>query len=82
MFTVLEGFKMATYDLVKTITLHFNCVEASSEAGAIASIEDKSVFDADAQGEVNTFVLWSSDKDKTETQKFMEEHFQLIKIGF
>ena len=73
---------MATYDLVKTITLHFNCVEAKSEADAIASIEDKSVFDADAHGKVNTFVLWSSDEEKTQTQKFMEEHFQLIKIGF
>ena len=55
---------MAQYDLVKTITLHFNCVEATSEADAIAQIEDKSVFDADAYGDSNTFVLWSSEEDK------------------
>jgi hypothetical protein len=55
---------MAQYDLVKTITLHFNCVEAISEADAIASIEDKGVFDADAYGDSNTFVLWSSEEDK------------------
>ena len=54
---------MPQYDLVKTITLHFNCVEAISEADAIASIADKSVFDADAHGEVNTFVLWSSEEE-------------------
>jgi hypothetical protein len=54
---------MATYDLVKTITLHFNCVEAISEADAIAQIEDKSVFDADAYGDSNTFVLWSSEEE-------------------
>lgn len=53
---------MPQYDLVKTITLHFNCIEANNEADAIASIADKSVFDADAHGEVNTFVLWSSDE--------------------
>ena len=56
---------MPQYDLVKTITLHFNCVEAISEADAIASIEDKSVFDADTCGEVNTFVLWSSEEEMT-----------------
>jgi hypothetical protein len=54
---------MAQYDLVKTITLHFNCVEAISEADAIASIEDKSVFDADAYGDTNTFILWSSEEE-------------------
>lgn len=53
---------MPQYDLVKTITLHFNCVEAISEADAIASIEDKGVFDADTYGDVNTFVLWSSEE--------------------
>lgn len=53
---------MATYDLVKTITLHFNCVEALSEADAIAQIEDKGVFDADVYGDTNTFVLWSSEE--------------------
>jgi len=51
---------MAQFDLVKTITLHFNCVKANNEADAIASIEDKGIFDADAYGDVNTFVLWSS----------------------
>ena len=56
---------MPQYDLVKTITLHFNCVEAISEADAIASIKDKSVFDADTCGEVNTFVLWSSEEEMT-----------------
>jgi hypothetical protein len=54
---------MPQYDLVKTITLHFNCVEAISEADAIASIEDKGVFDADTYGDVNTFVLWSSEEE-------------------
>ena len=54
---------MAQFDLVKTITLHFNCVEALSEADAIASIEDKGVFDADTFGEVNTFVVWSCEED-------------------
>ena len=54
---------MAQYDLVKTITLHFNCVEAISEADAIAQIEDKGVFDADAYGDTNTFVLWSSEEE-------------------
>jgi len=54
---------MAQYDLVKTITLHFNCVEALSEVDAIAQIEDKSVFDADAYGDSNTFVLWSSEEE-------------------
>ena len=57
---IFEGLKMAQFDLVKTITLHFNCVEANSEADAIASINDKGVFDADMYGDVNTFVLWSS----------------------
>ena len=54
---------MPQYDPVKTITLHFNCVEAISEADAIASIEDKGVFDADAYGDTNTFVLWSSEEE-------------------
>ena len=54
---------MAQFDLVKTITLHFNCIEALSEADAIASIEDKGIFDADAYGDVNTFVLWSSEEE-------------------
>jgi hypothetical protein len=62
----MEGLKMAQYDLVKTITLHFNCVEAISEADAIAQIEDKSVFDCDAYGDVNTFVLWSSEEETTQ----------------
>jgi hypothetical protein len=56
---------MPQYDLVKTITLHFNCVEALSEADAIAFVEDKGVFDADTYGEVNTFVLWSSEEELT-----------------
>ena len=54
---------MATYDLVKTITLHFNCVEAISEADAIAQIEGKGIFDADSYGEPNIFVLWSSEEE-------------------
>jgi hypothetical protein len=58
---------MPQYDLVKTITLHFNCVEALSEADAIACIEDKGVFDADAYGDVNTFVLWSSEEEESIT---------------
>ena len=58
---------MPQYDLVKTITLHFNCVEAISEADAIASIEDKGVFDADAYGDTNTFVLWSSEQEESIT---------------
>ncbi len=53
---------MATYDLVKTITLHFNCIEAVNEADAIAQIADKTVFDADAYGDSNTFILWSSEE--------------------
>jgi hypothetical protein len=57
---------MPQYDLVKTITLHFNCVEALSEADAIAQIEDKSVFDADAYGDTNTFVLWSREEETTQ----------------
>ena len=56
---------MATYDLVKTITLHFNCVEAVSEADAIAQISAKTVFDADAYGDSNTFILWSSEEATT-----------------
>jgi hypothetical protein len=62
---LLEGFEMATYDLVKTITLHFNCVEAVSEADAIAQISAKTVFDADAYGDSNTFILWSSEEATT-----------------
>ena len=54
---------MPQYDLVKTITLHFNCVEAISEADAIASIEGKGIFDADSYGDTNTFVLWSSEEE-------------------
>lgn len=56
---------MATYDLVKTYTLYFNCVEADNEAEAVAKIADKTVFDADSVGDTNTFVLWSSEEVKT-----------------
>ena len=58
---------MAQYDLVKTITLHFNCVEALSEEDAIAQIEDKGVFYADAYGDTNTFVLWSCEEATNDT---------------
>jgi len=54
---------MPQYDLVKTITLHFNCVEAISEADAIALVDGKGIFDADSYGDTNTFVLWSSEEE-------------------
>lgn len=56
---------MPKYDLVKTITLHFNCVEANNEADAVKKISDKTVFDADTVGDTKTFILWSSEETVT-----------------
>ena len=53
---------MAKYDVVKVITLNFNCIEALSEADAVQQIKDKTILDCDSLGDESIFITWSSEE--------------------
>jgi hypothetical protein len=77
---LLEGFKMNIGDIVKVKNQEITRTIVEHYGNKVVIEDDSSEYEA-PDNRLEYFVT-DLEEEKTETQKFMEEHFQLIKIGF
>jgi hypothetical protein len=80
MFTVLEGFNMNIGDIVKVKNQNITGIIVEQYGNKVVIEDDSSEYEA-PDNRLEYFVS-ELEEEKTATQKFLEEHFQLIKIGF